>query len=175
MQQQENSFQNRIRINYQIRVPQVRLILDDGTSPGVLPTREALQMANSLGLDLVEINPKAFPPVCKILDYGKFKYEEKKKLISAKKAQKQSEIKELSFRPNTGDHDLNHKLESAKQFLQDGNKVKFSVKFRGREITHPQIAKEKLEMIIKELSTLISNIPPISLDGKIMSMIIVPK
>lgn len=174
-QKTNNQTQNRTRINHQIRVPQVRVVLEDGTSPGIISTRDALQMAKDANLDLVEINPKAVPPVCKILDYGKYKYDEKKKTAAAKKTQKQTELKELTFRPNTDDHDLSHKLETAKQFLADGNKVKFAIRFRGREITHPQIGRDKLEWLIQQLSSLITGTALISMEGKIMSMIVSPK
>ena len=172
MQQNNN---NRIRINWQIRVHQVRVVLEDGTSPGIMTTREALQMAQTAGLDLVEINPKANPPVCKILDYGKYKYDEKKKASATKKSQKQSELKGLTFRPNTDEHDLQHKLQLAKDFLQEGHKVKFVVRFRGREITHPQVGKDKLDWLVKELTDLISGAPQVYTEGKIMSMIVSPK
>lgn len=175
MQQKNNQNQNRTRINFQIRVPQVRVILEDGTSPGILSTRDALQMAQAANLDLVEINPRVNPPVCKILDYGKYKYDEKKKASAAKKSQKQTELKELTFRPNTDEHDLNIKLQMAKEFLKEGNKVKFVIKFRGREITHPQIGKDKLDWFLKELSDLISSTPQVSTEGKIMSMTVFPK
>lgn len=174
-QKTSNQTQNRIRINHQIRVPQVRVILEDGTSPGIISTRDALQMAKDANLDLVEINPKALPPVCKILDYGKFKYDEKKKAAATKKTQRQSELKELTFRPNTDEHDLSHKLELAKEFLQEGNKVKFAIRFRGREITHPQVGREKLEWLLKELSSLLAGTTSINMEGKIMSMIVNPK
>jgi len=172
--QQKNN-QNRIRINLQIRVPQVRVVLEDGSSPGVMSTRDAMQMAQSAGLDLVEINPRSNPPVCKILDYGKFKYDEKKKATAARKTQKQSELKELTFRPNTDEHDLGIKLQMAKEFLKDGNKVKFAIRFRGREITHPQVGKEKLDWLLKELMNLISGTPQVFTEGKIMSMTVNPK
>lgn len=175
MQQKNNQNQNRIRINLQIRVPQVRVVLEDGSSPGVLSTREAMQMAQAAGLDLVEINPKSSPPVCKILDYGKFKYDEKKKAAVAKKSQKQSELKELTFRPNTDEHDLGIKLQMAKEFLKDGNKVKFAIRFRGREITHPQVGKDKLDWLLKELADVISGTPQVFTEGKIMSMMVSPK
>jgi translation initiation factor IF-3 len=175
VQQKNNNNQTRVRINYQIRVPQVRVVLEDGTSPGIMSTREAQQMAQTAGLDLVEINPKAVPPVCKILDYGKFKYDEKKKASAARKAQKQTELKELTFRPNTDEHDLQHKLQLAKEFLQEGNKVKFAIRFRGREITHPQVGKDKLDWLLKELAELTSGTPQVSTEGKIMSMIVSPK
>lgn len=170
-----NNTQYRIRINKYIRVPQVRVVMEDGSSPGILNTYEALKMAQDLGLDLVEINPKASPPVCKILDFGKYKYEEKKKLAVAKKNQKGNEIKELTFRPNTDENDLNHKLEQAKEFLTDGNKVKFAVKFRGREITHPQIGRDKLSWLITQLSSLIVANPIIMSEGKLMSVTVAPK
>lgn len=166
--------QYRIRINNYIRVPQVRVILDDGSSPGIMETKDALKLAQDQGLDLVEVNAKATPPVVKIIDYGKYKYEEKKKLSENKKNQKIQELKEITFRPNTDDNDLSHKLETAKQFLADGNKVKFTIRFRGREITHPQVGKDKLDWIIKQLDNLILPSPITSLEGKFMSMIVSP-
>lgn len=176
MQPQQNSQNNqhRIRINYQIKVPQVRVIQEDGTSIGVLPTKEALKLAQDKGLDLIEINPKSSPPVCKIANYGKYKYDEKKKQTEAKKRQKIQELKELTFRPNTDINDLNHKLKSAKEFISDGHKVKFSVRFRGREITHPQIAQEKLSWILEQLSGSISIDFPITLEGQVMHMTVAP-
>lgn len=175
MQQKNNQNQNRIRINLQIRVPQVRVVLEDGSSPGVMSTRDALKMAQDANLDLVEINPRSNPPVCKILDYGKFKYDEKKKAAAARKTQKQSELKELTFRPNTDEHDLGIKLQTAKEFLKEGNKVKFAIRFRGREITHPQLGKDKLEWLLKELTDLISGTPQVFTEGKVMSMTVSPK
>ncbi len=166
--------QNRIRVNFQIKVPQVRVIQSDGTSIGIMPTREALQLAQSQELDLIEINPKAVPPVCKIADYGKFKYDEKKRLSETRKKQKIQELKELVFRPTTDENDMMHKLAFAKQFLSDGNKVKFTVKFRGREITHPQIARDKLYWITQQLNELINPNPEISSEGRIMWMIVSP-
>jgi translation initiation factor IF-3 len=175
MQTNNNNTQYRVRINKYIRVPQIRVILEDGSSPGIMETYVALKMAQDQGLDLVEINPKAIPPVCKILDYGKFKYEEKKKLQESKKNQKVQELKELTFRPNTDDNDLAHKVERAKEFLAEGNKVKFTIRFRGREITHPQIGRDKLEWILKELDGLIVPMQGVSLEGKFMTMIVSPK
>jgi translation initiation factor IF-3 len=166
--------QNRIRVNFQIKVPQVRVIQLDGTSVGVMPTRDALKLAQSQGLDLVEINPKASPPVCKIIDFGKYKYDEKKKQSEIRKKQKIQELKEIVFRPNTEENDLLHKLAFAKEFLSEGNKVKFTIKFRGREITHPQVAKDKLIWIIQQLDGLILSNPEISMEGKFMWMIVAP-
>lgn len=164
----------RTRINKFIRVPQVRVVLSDGTNGGIMNTYEALKMAQDQTLDLVEINPRAVPPVCKIMDYGKFKYEEKKKAQAAKKNQQIQELKELTFRPNTDENDLNHKLVQAKEFLADGDKVKFAVRFRGREIVHQNIGREKLQWILQQLDGLISPNPQISLEGKFMSMIVYP-
>lgn len=172
--QQNNQTQYRTRINGYIRVPQIRVILEDGSSPGIVNTRDALKMAQDLNLDLVEINPKAVPPVCKIMDYGKFKYEEKKKQAESKKAQKNQDLKELSFRPNTDINDLTHKVEQAKEFLADGNKVKFVIRFRGREVTHPQVGRDKMEWIFQQLTGLVQAIPPVSMEGKFMSVVIAP-
>jgi translation initiation factor IF-3 len=172
--QQNNQTQYRTRINGYIRVPQIRVILEDGSSPGIVNTRDALKMAQDLNLDLVEINPKAVPPVCKIMDYGKFKYEEKKKQAESKKAQKNQDLKELSFRPNTDINDLTHKVEQAKEFLADGNKVKFVIRFRGREVTHPQVGRDKMEWIFQQLEGLVQAIPPVSMEGKFMSVVVAP-
>lgn len=164
----------RVRINQYIRVPQIRVILNDGSNAGIMNTYEALKLAKEQSLDLVEINPNAKPPVCKIMDYGKYKYEEKKKQSEAKKNQKIQDLKELTFRPNTDENDLTHKVEQAKQFLKDGDKVKFTIRFRGREVTHPEVAKTKLEWIFQQLTGLIQNPPPINMEGKFMSVIVAP-
>lgn len=164
----------RVRINKYIRVPQIRVVLADGSNGGIMNTQDALKLAQDQSLDLIEINPKAIPPVCRIADHGKLKYEEKKKLQAAKKNQVNQELKELTFRPNTDENDLSHKLEQAKGFLADGDRVKFTVRFRGREIVHANIGKEKLEWILKELGTSIGPNPQINLEGKFMSMIVSP-
>lgn len=171
---QNSNNQYRIRINFQIKAPQVRVVQSDGSAIGVMPTRDALQLAQSQGLDLIEINPKASPPVCKIIDYGKFKYDEKKRLSEVRKKQKTQELKELTFRPTTDENDLQHKLTFAKEFLSDGNKIKFTIKFRGREVTHPQVARAKLNWIMGQLSGLILSNPEILSEGKLMWMIVSP-
>ena len=176
---QANNNQNqqreyRIRINKFIRVPQIRVVLSDGSNGGVMNTYEALKMAQDQGLDLVEINPRAVPPVCKIMDYGKYKYEEKKKAQAAKRNQQVQEMKELTFRPNTDENDLLHKLNQAKEFLEDGNKVKFAVRFRGREVVHADIGRDKLEWILDQLNGLITPNTQISMEGKIMWMMVSP-
>lgn len=171
---ERNSTQFRVRTNNQIRIPQIRVVLADGSNGGVMATRDALKLAQDQGLDLVEINPKAVPPVCKIMDYGKFKYEEKKKIQAAKKKQVMQELKELTFRPNTDENDLSHKVEQAKGFLSEGHKVKFTIRFRGREITHPQVGRDKLDWILQQLTGLIIVSPQVSLEGKFMTMIVSP-
>lgn len=166
--------QHRIRINQYIRVPQVQLILSDGKNGGVMSTRDALKLAQDENMDLIEINPRSTPPICKIADFGKMKYDEKKKAQENKKAQKGQELKELTFRPVTDEADMLHKLQQAKGFLAEGNKIRFVVKFRGREISHPDLGKKKLEFVIKELQGLIVDKPQISLEGKLMSMTVQP-
>src|ERR1700683_3824043 len=145
--QQQRGIQ--IRVNHRIRVPEVRVIDADGSMLGVLQTHEALKKAQEQGLDLVEVNPKSEPPVCKILDFGKYKYEEKKKAGEAKRKQTVVEIKEVKLRPKTDDHDLDFKVRAARRFLEAGHKVKFTVRFRGREITHPEKAQEQLTVVVQ--------------------------
>lgn len=164
----------RTRINQFIRIPQIRVIGSDGANLGIMQTRDALKMAQDQGLDLIEISPKAVPPVCKIADYGKMKYEAKKKAQADKKNQVIQELKELTFRPNTDDNDLQHKLVQAKGFLEEGDRVKFTVRFRGREIVHSNIGKEKLEWLLKELGSAVAPNPQINLEGKFMSMVVSP-
>jgi translation initiation factor IF-3 len=128
----------------------VRLIDEDGTQIGVVSIREALTMAEERGLDLVEVAPNAVPPVCRVMDYGKFRYEQTKKEREARKHQKQIELKEVRLKPKTDDHDLGVKSRQARKFLLSGDKVKFTVKFRGREIFHPDIGIAMLEQMSEE-------------------------
>lgn len=169
-----NQQQFRVRINQHIRVPQVRVILSNGENGGIMATHEALKLARDENLDLIEINPKSQPPVCRIADHGKMKYEEKKQQQAAKKNQVVQELKELTFRPNTDIHDMSHKIEQAKNFLSEGNKVKFTIRFRGREISHSDLGRQKLEWCLQQLQGLIVEKPQISLDGKFMSMVVNP-
>ena len=164
-----------IRVNHRIRVPEVRVVLDDGTMLGVMSTQEALRKAEERSLDLVEINPKSNPPVCKILDYGKYKYEEKKRASEAKKKQTVVELKEVKLRPKTDDHDLNVKLRAARRFIESGNKVKFTVRFRGREITHPERARMQLDWILDNIGDLANVEQRPQMEGRTMSLIIAPK
>jgi len=135
------------RGNEEIRVPQVRLIDEEGEMQGVMTTRDALMRAFSVGLDLLEISPTAVPPVVKILDYGKFKYEQQKKKNEARKKQKVVEIKEVKVRPGTGEHDFQTKLKAINSFLDDGDKVKVSLRFKGREMAHQELGAKMMERI----------------------------
>jgi translation initiation factor IF-3 len=164
-----------IRINRRIRVPEVRVVGPDGANLGVLSTDDALRRADALGMDLVEVNPKASPPVCKILDFGKFKYEEKKKQREAKRKQTVVEVKELKLRPKTDDHDLNVKMRAARKFIESGNKVKVTCRFRGREITHPERAKMQLDLILAGLEDLCIAEQTPSMEGRTMSMTLGPR
>src|SRR5271155_2681497 len=171
--QQQRGFQ--IRINHRIRVPEVRVIGADGSMLGVLQTHEAMRLAQEQGLDLVEVNPKADPPVCKILDFGKYKYEEKKKTAEAKRKQTVVEIKEIKLRPKTDDHDIAFKIKAARRFLEAGHKVKITVRFRGREITHPEKAHEQLDLIIPNLEDLANVETRPTMEARAMSVIVAPK
>jgi len=171
--QQQRGFQ--IRVNHRIRVPEVRVIGADGAMLGVLQTHEAMRMAQEAGLDLVEVNPKADPPVCKILDFGKYKYEEKKKTAEAKRKQTVVEIKEIKLRPKTDDHDIAFKSKAARRFLEAGHKVKVTVRFRGREITHPEKAQEQLTLMINATEDLANVESRAMMEARTMTVLIAPK
>ncbi|MBK8256184.1 MAG: translation initiation factor IF-3 [Polyangiaceae bacterium] len=164
-----------IRINNRIRVPEVRVVDEDGGMLGILPTHEALRRAQERGLDLVEVNPKADPPVCKILDFGKYKYDEKKKAKEAKRKQTTVEIKEIKLRPKTDDHDLAFKARAARRFLEAGHKVKFTCRFRGREITHPEKAQEQLDWIVKQCEDLANIEVRPTMEQRTMTLLMAPK
>lgn len=162
------------RVNRRIRVPEVRVISEESGQLGIMPTAQALRMAEAEGLDLVEIDPRSRPPVCKIMDFGKFKYQLKRKAAETKKRQQQVELKEVKFRPKTGAHDFEVKINSLKRFLEKGNKGKVTIMFRGREIVHPEIGKEILQRIIEALQeeAVVESSP--RLEGKQMVMILAP-
>ena len=141
----------RIRINEQIRVPDVRLITEDGNQVGIVPVKEALETAVERGLDLVEISPKSDPPVCKIMDYGKYKYQLEISEKLKKKKQSQIIIKEIKLRPKIDTNDLNTKKRQIEKFLKSGHKVKITVMFRGREIVHKELGMNILDKLIEEL------------------------
>ena len=161
-------------MNRRIRVPQVRVIGADGAQLGVLDTSEALRIAEEGGLDLVEVSPKAMPPVCKIMDYGKFKYEEKKKASEAKKKQVVVHLKEVKLRPKTEDHDYDFKVRNVKRFLEEGNKARITIMFRGREITHPEIGRELLQRVATNLGAAANVEKQPSMEGRFMNMILAP-
>ena len=156
-------------------MPEIRVIGADGQMMGVMSTDEARQMARSLDLDLVEVNPKASPPVCKIMDFGKFKYEEKKKQNEARKRQTQIALKEIKLRPKTDDHDVEFKTKHVRRFLEEGNKVKITVRFRGREITHPETAKRQIDLIVDAIDDIGSVETPARLEGRTMTAILAPR
>ncbi|WP_029897542.1 translation initiation factor IF-3 [Desulfohalovibrio reitneri] len=140
------------RTNRQIRVPQVRVIAEDGEQVGVIPTDQAMAMAQEKGLDLVEVAPNADPPVCRIMDYGKYKYEQQKKQQSARKKQSQVQIKEIKFRPKTDEHDYQTKMKHIRRFLDGGDRVKVTIFFRGREIVHKDRGNMILERVAEDLA-----------------------
>jgi translation initiation factor IF-3 len=156
-------------------VPEVRVIGDDNQQLGVLPTHEALRLAEEKGLDLVEVSPKAMPPVCRIMDFGKFKFEQSKKTRQAKKHASVIEIKEIKFRPKTDDHDFDFKVKHIRRFLEEGNKVRLVIAFRGREIVHPETGRAMLEAVIKALADIahVEQMP--MMDGRKMMMVVSPR
>ena len=163
------------RINAQITVPSVRLVKEDGTMAGVTSLREALNMAAEVGLDLVEISPNADPPVCKILDIGKFKYEAQKKRNEARKKQKVIDVKEIKLRPGIDEHDYDVKMRAVGRFLEEGDKVKVTMRFRGREMAHPELGM-KLLMKVKEDFDPIAKVEyEPRMEGRQMIMILAPK
>ncbi len=139
-----------VRINREIRAREVRVIDPEGKQLGILPLVEALRAATNFELDLVEVSPKSEPPVCRIMDYGKFKYQQSKKAHDAKKKQAVIHIKEVKMRPKTEEHDFQFKLKHIERFLKEGNKIKVTVVFRGREMTHPDLGKNMLNRITEE-------------------------
>lgn len=162
-------------MNEEIRVPQVRLIDENGEMLGVLSIRDALYKAFQAGLDLLEISPNAVPPVCKITDYGKFKYEAQKKANEARKKQKVVEIKEIKVRPNIDDHDYDVKMRQAKGFIGEGDKVKVTLRFRGREMAHQELGVKLLERIRTEMVELVKVESMPRLENRQMIMVLAPK
>jgi translation initiation factor IF-3 len=162
------------RINEEIRALEVRLIDEDGGQLGVVPITEALQIARTRDTDLVEVAPNAEPPVCRLMDYGKFLYERSKREREARRASKQAEVKEIRLRPKTGEHDIAYKIRDARRFLQRGAKVKVRIRFRGREITHPEVAKELLDRIAEELGDVAVVEKAGEMEGRTMLMILSP-
>ena len=164
-----------LRINEEIHIREVRVTSATGEQLGVMLTREALHMAEEQHLDLVEVAPKAKPPVCRIMDFGKYRYEQQKREKEAKKKQKVVSIKEVKLRPNIEQHDFDVKLKNALRFVEEGNKVKVTIMFRGRELSHPELGKEVLSRVAEKLGGVVSIERNAKLEGKNMTMIVAPK
>jgi translation initiation factor IF-3 len=162
------------RVNDRIRAPEIRLIGAEGENVGVVTPQRAMMMAEEAGLDLVEISPNATPPVCKIMDFGKYKYEQQKKESEARKKQKTIEVKEVKFRPNTDTHDYDVKMRSVLRFLTEGDKVKITLRFRGREMAHTDLGRNLLERVATDVEAhgKVESIPRI--EGRQMVMMINP-
>ncbi|WP_368397594.1 translation initiation factor IF-3 [Marinovum sp. 2_MG-2023] len=162
------------RVNERIRATEIRLIGAEGENVGVVTPARAMEMAADVGLDLVEISPNATPPVCKIMDFGKFKYEQQKRESEARKKQKIIEVKEVKFRPNTDTHDYEVKMRNVYKFLENGDKVKVTLRFRGREMAHQNLGRELLERVAEDTKELgkIENMP--KMEGRQMIMMIGP-
>ena len=162
------------RVNHRINSQEVQVIASSGENLGIINTNKAISMAKEEGLDLIEIAPNANPPVCKIIDMGKYKYDAQKKANKAKKRQKKIELKEIKLRPVTEIHDYNFKLKNAQRFLEKGDKVKFTVKFKGREMQHTNLGHELMTRIINDTSSLGKVEVPPKFEGKQIIMIIQP-
>ncbi len=163
------------RANGEITAKEVRLIGADGENVGVVSVREAVRLANEAGLDLIEISPNAVPPVCKILDLGKYRYELQKKKAEARKNQKVVEIKEVKLSPNIDTHDYEVKLRNAQRFISDGNKVKFSLRFRGREMAYLQQGQDVMNRVVADSEAYAKVEQAAKLEGKQMTMVLSPK
>jgi translation initiation factor IF-3 len=170
-----NRIVKEVAINWEIKAPEVRVIDPDGNQVGVLPVKEAIKIAEERGLDLVEVAPNSQPPVCRIMNCGKYKYQQSKRTQEARKHQTVIHIKEVKVRPRTEEHDFQFKLRHVKRFLDEGNKVKISILFRGREIAHPEFGKELLNRFVEGVKdvTVIEQSP--RLEGRNMVMILAPK
>ena len=163
------------KINNFISSEEVRVILDDGEQLGVMNKKEAISIAQDRGMDLVEIAPNNKPPVCKIVDYGKFKYQEQKKKNEAKKKQKVIETKELKIRPGTGEHDYQVKIRNAQKFIKEGNRVKFSLRFKGREMEHSNLGINMLKRVKTDLGELIRVEMEPKIEGRQAFLVVAPK
>jgi translation initiation factor IF-3 len=164
----------RTRVNYQIRVPEVRVVDDEGEQLGVMETQKAIELAEEKGFDLVEVSPTARPPVCRIMDYGKYKYEKNKRAKQSKKKQHVVQVKEIKLRPKTEEHDFQFKRRHAEEFLSKHNKVKFTVIFRGRELDHKEMGMRLLRKMEEELSEVGVVERPAQFEGRLMTMYMAP-
>jgi translation initiation factor IF-3 len=165
----------RIRVNRQIRISPLRVIAPDGSQLGILDLETALAQAEAQGLDLVEVAPMARPPVVRIMDYGKFKFEQAKMARQAKKKQHVIQLKEVKYRPGIDEHDFDTKTRHARRFLADGNKVKVTMMFRGRQVAHPELGKDVLDRVSTELADVGKVETDAKLEGRNMTMILAPR
>ncbi|HMB00448.1 MAG TPA: translation initiation factor IF-3 [Spirochaetota bacterium] len=175
MAKKNNKREKGPRLNEKITAPNVRCIIDNGNNLGVMPVKEALSRAKDEGLDLVEISPSANPPVCKIIDYGKYIYKQKKKKKEAKKNQKIVHLKEIKMRPKTDIHDYNFKVKHAKEFIAKGDRVKFTIRFRGREMNHTETGFTKLNKIMEDMNEVAIVDSKPKMEGRNIFMTIVPR
>lgn len=166
--------QDNTRVNRGIRAREVRVIGADGQQLGIMATRDALAVAEENELDLVEVAPNANPPVCRLMDYGKYLYEKQKRERESRKAQKQIEIKEVRLRPKTDEHDIQVVLTKIRKFAKEGAKVRVRIRFRGREIYHPEVAQELMERVASEVSEVVAVEARPILDGRSMVMLLTP-
>lgn len=163
-----------MRVNRQIRVPRVRVIDQAGQQIGILTIEEALRKAEDEGVDLVEIVPTSSPPVCKIIDYGKYRYDQTKREKESRKSQHQIKVKEIKVKPNIDEHDLETKLRHAREFFDKGNKVKFTCQFRGREMAHPEHGHKLMQRIVEALGEVAIVETPMSQMGRMLTMVLAP-
>ncbi|MEM1282143.1 MAG: translation initiation factor IF-3 [Chlamydiota bacterium] len=163
-----------MRVNKQIRVPKVRLIDENGNQVGIVSTSDAMRKAEAAELDLVEVVPTASPPVCKILNYGKYRYDQTKREKESKKSQHQVKVKEIKVKPNINDHDLFTKIKNARSFLAKGNKVKVTCMFRGREMAHPEIGENLVRRVVEELSDVSTLETPLKRMGRFLHVVLAP-
>jgi translation initiation factor IF-3 len=162
-------------VNDEIDVPKVRVIDAEGENHGVISLEDALEIAEEAGLDLVEVSPQVDPPVCKVLDYGKYKYEQQKKANEARKKQKVIEVKEIKMRPGIDEHDYQVKMRSVRKFLENGDKVKMTIRFRGREMAHQDLGMKVLDRVRDDLEEVIKIEQTPKTEGRMMVMVIAPK
>ena len=175
MERSKERKEEEARLNRAIRAPRVRVISDDGEQLGILETMEAIEIAEQRGLDLVEVSPSAKPPVCKLMDYGRHKYLQKKRASDARKKQHQMTVKEVKVRPKTDGHDLETKLKHVRRFLEEGDSVKLTMRFRGREIIYAESAMETLFGIAQQVSEISQIRSHPNLEGRNMTMVLVPR
>ncbi|MEX0979914.1 MAG: translation initiation factor IF-3 [Gemmatimonadota bacterium] len=166
--------EQRVRVNDQIRISPIRLIDDEGGQVGIVSLEDARERAAAKGLDLVEVAPEARPPVCKLMDFGKFKYEAARKAREAKKKQHVIQVKEVKFRPGIEDHDYAFKTRNARRFLEEGNKVKLTMMFRGRQMSHPEIGMEVLQRVTADLEDIAKVEMNAIREGRTMTMVLAP-